>query len=247
MSLTYLPLLSQQRNLYRLPPSPERFQAYLRLLIDTYSQDISLPLGAMNPMAKEHVPAFLDKLIELDADAIAATATTTVQGLAQIGDYQVTLVVSDDLKGGWTNRYTSDFNYRFRQQAYYQRGWIPVILWVSEEYSSDRIGAEVQMAIFRTAYVHQHGSGKSLRDLLAQEAHGMAQARITQPQLDKDDLDYTRMVLADRQDSTDMPTLIAALYGDRAAHQLGYPCLGLSPNAGLALAVAQAQTIAAST
>ena len=243
MHLTYIPLLSLQRDLYRLPRSPERFQQYLRTLIDADSGDIALPLSVMNPMAKEHVSAFLDQLITLDADAIAATATTNiaVHLNSDSGTYQVTLVVGDDLKGGWTNRYTSDFDYRFRQKPHYQRGWIPVILWVSEEYARDRICAEVQMAIFRAAYIQQQGYGETLEDLIAQEAHVIAKAGVTWPQLDADDLDYTRAVLMDYQNRTDMPSLIAALYGDRAAHQLGYPPLGLSPDAGLALAVAQAQ------
>ncbi|NER78056.1 MAG: hypothetical protein F6K42_00460 [Leptolyngbya sp. SIO1D8] len=246
MHLTYVPLLSLQRDLYRLPPSPERFQNYLSTLIDTDSGDMSLPLSAMNPMAKAHVPAFLEQLIALDADEIAAAATTAaaVHLLSDPGDYQVTLVVSDDLKGGWTNRYTSDFDYRFRQKSYYQRGWIPVILWVSETYPRDLIHAEVQMAIFRAAYVQQQGYGKTLHDLIAQEADVMGKAGVTTPQLGTDDLEYTHAVLTNYQNSTDMPTLIAALYGDRAARQLGYPPLGLSPDAGLSLATAQANKIA---
>lgn len=36
-------------------------------------------------------------------------------------------------------------------------------------------------------------------------------------------------------ESTDMPTLISALYGDEAVQELGYTPLGLSTNAGLAL------------
>lgn len=245
MHLTYVPLLSLQRDLYHLPPGPQRFQAYLRTLTDAYSGDLSLPLTVMNPMAKAHVPAFLDQLIEMEADAIAATATTQVAThLSAIpGTYQVTLVVGDDLMGGWTNRYTSDFDYRFRQKPYYQRGWIATLLWVSEAYSGDRIHTEVQMAIYRAAYVQQHGYAASLRELIAQEATVMAQAGAIAPQLEADDLVYTRAVLAEYQDNTDMPTLIAALYGDRAAHQLGYPPLGLSANAGLALAIAPDEKI----
>ncbi len=63
----------------------------------------------------------------------------------------------------------------------------------------------------------------------------------TAPTLDPDDLAYTHEVLASYLDKIDQPTLIAALYGDAAAHQLGYPPLGLSPRAGLALALDNAK------
>jgi hypothetical protein len=34
-----------------------------------------LPLVALNPMGKDHIAALLDRLIGLDADAVAETAT----------------------------------------------------------------------------------------------------------------------------------------------------------------------------
>ena len=241
MALTYVPLLSLQRKLYRLPRSPQRFQQYLQALVDEDSGDMALPLSAMNPMAQDHVPAYLDQLLAEDADAIANAATTAAAACLAAtlaGDYRVALVVGDDLKGGWTNRYTSDFDSRFRQRTHYRRGWIPVILWVSEPYDRDRLRGEVQLAIFRAAHVQRHGEGHTLGQLIAQEAQAMAPAGVTPPALPREDLAYTQAVLADYQTHTDMPTLMAALYGDCAAHALGYPPLGLSPYAGLALAAA---------
>ncbi|MBE9136839.1 hypothetical protein IQ254_06405 [Nodosilinea sp. LEGE 07088] len=241
MRLTYVPLLNLQRDLYRLPPGPDRFQTYLRTLVDASRGDITLPLMAMNPMAKAHVPAFLDELIEMDGDAIAATATAAAA--AQLtddpGDYQVTLVVCDDLQGGWTNRYTTDFDYRFRQRPYYQRGWLATILWVSEMYDPDQIQAEVLCCIYRAIYIQRHGYAQTLRDCIAQETYAMGQAMTTTTTLAVDDLHYTRQVLADLWDRTDTATLLAALYGDEAAHELGHPPLGLSAHAGLALAQAR--------
>jgi hypothetical protein len=48
---------------------------------------------------------------------------------------------------------------------------------------------------------------------------------------------YTREVLTPLLDREDMPALVAALFGDAAARELGYEPLGLSPRAGLALAL----------
>jgi hypothetical protein len=46
-------------------------------------------------------------------------------------------------------------------------------------------------------------------------------------------------------ESTHQPTVIACLYGDEAAKELGYPPLGLSKNAGFQLALADALEVKA--
>lgn len=239
MNLEYVPLLQVQRDLYSLPRGFERFREYLRTMIDPDSGDLKLPLVAMNPMGKDHLPQFLDKLIEMDADGEAARAATEAKSIlkAEPGEYKVCLVVSDDLRGGWTNRYTAEFDYRFRQKAYYKRGWIAGILWTSETYTTEQIREEVQLCLFRAAYVQQHGYARTLGEMLAQESYAISMAGSASPTLDPDDLAYTREVLASYLDKTDLPTLIAALFGDAAAQQLGYPPLGLSLRAGLALAL----------
>lgn len=244
MQLKYLPLLQIQRDLYQLPRGFERFQEYLRTLIDTSTGDIKFPLSAMNPMGKEHLLPFLENLLALHADQLGAEAMLAAQAklFAEAGEYKVCLVVSDDLKGGWTNRYAMEFGYRFQQQAYYKRGWIATLLWTGEIYSTNMIREEVLMCIHRAAYVQRHGYAHTLGEMLAQEGYVMRHAGATIPRLEPEDLEYTRAVLAPCLTHNDQPTTIASLFGDEAARQLGYPPLGLSPRAGLALALANAQT-----
>src|SRR5215510_1563536 len=115
MRLSFLPLLQIQRDLYSMPRGRERFNEYIKTMTDPETGDLALPLVAMNPMGKEHIPALIDQYIALDAeeiakDAIAATTSTdqrraTASAVAGNVEYKVGLVVSDDLKGGWTNRY----------------------------------------------------------------------------------------------------------------------------------------------
>jgi hypothetical protein len=57
------------------------------------------------------------------------------------------------------------------------------------------------------------------------------------PTLDPDDLEYTREVVAPFLDADDMRTAIECLFGDGAARALGFTPRGLSPWAGLALAL----------
>lgn len=241
MRLEYVPLLQTQHALYQLPRGFERFQEYLRTMIDTSTGDLKLPLAAMNPMGKEHVPAFIEQLLAMNTDTVAKDAIEQAGETLhnEPGAYKVGLVVSDDLKGGWTNRYAAEFDYRFQPQAYYKRGWIVAILWTSEIYTPELICEEVLAGVFRAVYARHNGRAHTLREMLVQEGYAMRNANATTPKLESEDFVYTREVLAPYLERTDQPTIIAALFGDGAAQQLGYPPLGLSSRAGLALALAE--------
>jgi hypothetical protein len=238
MKLTYLPLLQIQRDLYAMPRGFDRFREYLRTMVDDETGDLKLPLVAMNPMAKDHLLPYLDRLLALDADGAAARETAAAEATLRdvSGTFQLATVVSDDLMGGWTNRTASEFGYRFRGKAYHKRGWTTPLLWTSETPTLASIGEEVRTCIYRLAYIQQHGYAQTLGEMLAQEGYALARAGATTPMLDTEDLAYTREVLCEHRHATGEPTLIAALFGDEAARELGYTPLGLSPRAGFALA-----------
>jgi hypothetical protein len=246
MNLVYVPLLQLQRDLYETPRGFERFREYLRTMIDAQSGDLKLPLVAMNPMGKDHLPSFLDALLAIDADQVAARAVEEAQKQLEdeAGAYKVCVVVSDDKLGGWTNRHTTELGHRFHERAFYKRGWITGILWTSETYTPGKVREEVRECLFRAAYIQRHGEARTLRDMLAQEGFAMSLAGATTPVLDRDDLAYTREVLAAQLEKTDPATAIAALFGDEAARALGHLPLGVSPRAGLALALHDARTTA---
>lgn len=239
MTLEYVPLLKVQRDLYDLPRGFERFREYLQTMTGG-SDELKLPLVAMNPMGKDHLPPFLDHLLAIDADGVGARALADAAAalVDEPGDYRACLVVSDDLKGGWTNRYASEFSYRFEQRAMYRRAWLPAILWTSESYDATLVREEVQQCVYRVVHVQRHGPPSTLGEMLAQEGYAIRGAGSTVPRLENDDLSYTREVLREYMGATDRATLIAALFGDAAARELGYEPLGLSPRAGLALAAA---------
>ncbi len=118
MKIEYVPLIRGMRDLHAVPRGMERFREYIRAFTTTGidGPEVEFPsLVLMNPMGREHVAELLDALLALDADGIAArTAADAAAGLADApGDYKLGLVVADDLKGGWTNRYDYEFNLRF--------------------------------------------------------------------------------------------------------------------------------------
>jgi hypothetical protein len=244
MELELVPLLQLQRDLYDIPNGQARFQIYLETMLNADASDAELlPLVSMNPMGKAHIPALLDDLLALDAEAIAAQAIAahSAQFQTDPGSFKLGLVVADDRMGGWTNRYTCEFTARFELAQSLKRNWLSVILWTSETPSVQTVWEETLIALYRTAYIQRHGAASTLQAMLNQEGYAMAMAGCQQPTLDAEDLAYTREVIAPHLSTQDYPTIMACLFGDRAAQSLGYPPQGLSDRAGFAMALHQAR------
>jgi hypothetical protein len=158
-------------------------------------------------------------------------------------------VIVDDLRGGWTNRYTSDAAQRIGVGAIdkaksvasntSRHNWISTMLWVSETPSAQQIRRAMFVNIYRTGHIQRHGMAETLGEIMAQEGAAAAFAGI-QPHLDADDLAYSREVLRPLLDESAFPLCMAALYGDEAARALGYEPLGLSERAGLEVGIADA-------
>lgn len=249
MKVELLPLLQIQRDLYDVSDRHERFQAYLKQMLSADASDVEfMPLVTMNPMGKAHVPAMLDSLLAINAEEEAARAIAAVSEhlktdscTVQADTVKLGLVVSDDLMGRWTNRYTSEFSARFELKPSLKRGWLTVTLWVSESPTVQKVREETLMTVYRAAYIQWYGFACTLEEMLNQEGYAMAMAGCQHPTLDVDDLAYTQEVIAPHLSTQDYPTLVSCLFGDRAAHSLGYPPQGLSNWAGLALALHRAR------
>ncbi len=260
MNMTFVPLLRVQRELYAMPRGMERFREYIKAMTDAETGDLALPLVAMNPMGKDHVPALIDEYLAMGAETIAeeaiadvwragasapaGAATAKAVALQTKADrsYRVALVVSDDLKGGWTNRWASEYSHRIEGAAITRRGWLVGLLWTSEPASEQNVRDAVLTSIYRAEYLHTHRAPATLGEMLDQEGHAMWRAGCTTPQLDDDDLAYTRSIVEPLRGASDRATVMACLFGDTAAKALGYPPQGLTDRAGLALALSEART-----
>jgi hypothetical protein len=252
MEIEFVPLLNLQREIYSIPRGMERFRNYLRTLVDDTGDDVEFPpLVAINPMARDHVPAMIDALIALDADAIAAQALA--EAAADVAEhagksataqkFRSSLIVIDDFnRSGWSNRFTMEYALRMGCNPQDKRFWVTGVLWSSETPPTARAVREtIQTAAYRAAYILAHGCPRNLRELLAQEGWTLARAGCTAPAAglynqvapDESEIEYTCEVLKDYLDLSSMGILIAAMFGDNAARELGYDPLGLSDWAGL--------------
>jgi len=247
MEIKLLPTLHVQHDLYAMPRDLKRFWHY----IDTMTGgtgDVVLPITAANPMGKEHCLAKVDELIAFDAERVAEAAITHALGSGHLEQtepartWQLSLILVDDLLGGWTNRTANEFTYRTKRRAQLlKRPFIVVPIWTSEAWDAHKMREATLIEIYRTAYIVCHGDARTLAELLAQEGQALDWAEAVAPALDDEDLIYTRAVIGPHLQATDQPTQLVCLFGDEAARVLGYPPLGLSKQAGLALALHDAR------
>jgi hypothetical protein len=124
MKITYLPVLRTLRELYVQPRSMQRFRQYIATLTGG-TDDIVVPIGVANPMAREHALIKVDELLALDADGIGASAAEDAQRrLASVDpsvEIKASIVLADDTGGGWTNRYTTEAMVRFPSRGALKR------------------------------------------------------------------------------------------------------------------------------
>jgi hypothetical protein len=235
MQLKLLPLLEIQRELHLLPRGKERFKSYIQTITGG-KDEIQIPLVGMNPMGKEHVAALIDELMTWGAESLTQEI---LEGLAPDLSFlsyelQLGLVLTDDLKGGWTNTYLSDYAQRFENDYDLKHGWALVPIWTRQAWSKENLSREVQKTLYRTLYKLRHGLPETLAEMLMQEGLVSVFAEETL-KLEPELLDYSEDVISPHLASAHKPICVACLYGDEAASSVGYPVLGLPEMAGFAL------------
>src|SRR5712692_9045413 len=242
MRVIYLPVLQILRELYVQPRDMQRFRRYIALLTGG-SDDVVLPIGVANPMAKDHAVVKIDELLAIGADEVgaraAAEADARLRRVAADVVIKASVVLVDDVAGGWTNRFTSEASVRFPGRGALKRPFATALAWTSESPTAEDIRREMLAAIFRVAYLQRRGLPRSLAAMLDQEglAGVFAAAR---PTLGPAQLNAARTIIIALGADPPYPSVFAAMYGDAAAEQLGYPPLGLPARAGFEVALADA-------
>jgi hypothetical protein len=195
----------------------------------------------MNPMGKEHLPARLAELFAMGAEDVAREAVAEANKRLDLQqDYQVGVVLVDDVMGGWTDRYVNEAKNYFGDKAGLRRNWITTLLWAGDEPNPNHIRQAVLQSCYRAFYYEQYGLPQTLGQMMVQEGGAGIFAGIS-PHLDAEEIEYSWEVLADYLNTENYTVKIAGMYGDEVANRLGYPPLGLSHRAGFAVAIADAQ------
>src|SRR4051812_3576713 len=96
------PIIETMIALYQQPRTTERFYEYLKILQGNSKDDMLVPVGNYNPMAKEHVLEKLLELKKLNAEQIVSETIAEINK-KNSGDisrkFKVSIALADDLKG----------------------------------------------------------------------------------------------------------------------------------------------------
>ena len=227
MNFELLPILDLMLDFYEKPRDFDRFQAYLSLLQGDTKGDLTLPIGGFNPMAKPHV---LDKLRELKALEVEKIMTETLaaafpkQKNAPV--FKVALTLADDAQGGWTNRFTTDFDSKFKINALVNRQFCTPVFWTSDDYSTTVIQETTMEYAFRTVYWHNKKTRpQTLKGHLEQEQFVAKNVAHKSPKPDCD-VPSLRRFYETYADSDDYALIFNFFYGDAASESLGFKTFG---------------------
>lgn len=230
MRFTVLPVVDTMIDLYEKPRTVERFQEYIKILQGETKGDLAFPISGFNPMAKEHVLDQLKELKKFGAEQIMEDALADVN--KKFGDrfpnriFKVALNVFDDLKGGWTNRFTSDYDSKFKINGLISRDFCIPVFWTSEKIMPANIKEIILQYVFRTIHWLTYPKPVTLKEHVLQEIYV---SRQTPSRIEEDFGDFSTMhhFYVQHENATDYSIIFNFFYGDKESQLLGFPTYGL--------------------
>lgn len=229
MKFELLPTVDVMLGIYKMPLSMERFNAYIKILQGNTKDDLVMPVGGFNPMAKDHAIQKLEELKALQAEAIIqktlSAINTKFSNHKNPGVFRVALNLSDDLHGGWTNRYTSDYDSKFKINALVNRKFCTPIFWTSENFTAELIEERTLEYVYRTVYWQSNPKPKTLEDHIVQEK--FVAENIGRKSSTKINTESLESFYKKHHQSEEYHIIFNFLYGDAASKSLEFPTHGI--------------------
>ena len=234
MSFKVIPVLDSMLDIYNKPRSPERFKEYLAILKGSSKSDLKIPIAGFNPMAKDHVIDKIQELKKINAEEIIKSILMEVNKnltLKNNTSFSVFINVADDVKGGWTNYYTTDFDSKFKLNAFVERNFCVPYFWTSEMYSKEIIIKRTKEYIYRTIYWAQNNRRlKTLEDFVHQERFVCIKtnSKLSINNSKSESYNFIKSYYEKNKDSDDYNLIFNFMYGDAVCETLSYPTFGIS-------------------
>ncbi len=231
MKFELLPVTDIMLELYKMSLSKERFEAYLKMLRGDTKDDMAIPIGGFNPMAKEHAIQKLTELKKLNAEEIIQNTLSELNNrlYEEINPaiFKVALNLSDDLKGGWTNRYTHDYDSKFKINALVTRNFCVPVFWTSEEFTEELIAERTAQYVYRTVYWLTNPKPKTLKEHIEQEKF-VAKNVVRKKPAANIDMQTLNTFYKKHEDTTEYHPIFNFLYGDAASMSLEFSAYGIN-------------------
>jgi len=230
MKFLLRPILSEMRDLYSRPISPERFEEYLAKLEGGNKGELTLPISGFNPMAKEHILSKIDELEKLEAEKLMQKSIDEFNSALKkesSEEYLVVLNIADDLKGAWTNYYSTDFDSKFKLNGLIARKFCLPYFWASENYSPGLIKRRTFAYMLRTIYRVDNLKPKTLEEHLKQEIYVATQIGQSNGEAENLDPKAIETFYRENRKSVEYDKIFNFFYGDKGSESLGYKKYGI--------------------
>lgn len=230
MRFKLIPILDVMIELYSEPDLSLRFNKYLKLLQGNDANDMQLPISGYNPMSKQNVMDYLLKLREINIEEHTKGVIDNINELLKSKDdfiYTIVINICDHQGGAWTQRYTTDYDNKFRNEGFLKRKFCPLYLWVNELITNQIIEQRITSTIYRTVYQTKYGEPLTLEQHIQQETFANTNGEMDINQLS----DFANSNLAEfysqYKSTEDYNLIFNFLYGDQASETIGYRSYGI--------------------
>lgn len=247
MKFQLKPILSEIRELYQKPISNNRFKEYVAKLQGGTKGDLVLPISGFNPMAKEHIIQKIEELEHIGAETLMEkiicefnSKLTQPNGIV----IEVVLNIADDLKGAWTNFYSTDFDSKFKLSAFVKRKFCVPYFWTSETYTKELIDIRTTEYLNRTLYQLNKPKPKTLEEYVEQEVFVSKNTHDNTFINNGLNVEETETHYLKNKNSEEYDLIFNFFYGDEGSENLAYKSYGIKDITGFEYAkfIAQKRT-----
>ncbi len=172
MKLHLIPTFDIMNRLYDMPISQKRFNTYIKKLRGGQSDGLQLPIGGYNPMAGNVLHSLLKELIERDIEQLITYEIEKWNAQEKNKpEYGLAINLIDCEGGLWSQRYLTEYDNRFKNQALFNRNMISLNLYRGEPLENSDIVMRFNTSCYRTLYQLQNGIPQHLNECIAQELY----------------------------------------------------------------------------
>jgi len=198
--------------------------------------DLELPITGFNPMAKDHVIQKIEELEALGAETILENLINEFNAeITESSSKEITVVLNlaDDLKGGWTNFYSSDFDSKFKLNGIINRNFCVPYFWTSEKYSAEIIRNRTMGYLNRTLYGLNNPKPKTLEEHLEQEVFAESNRQFKHIlEFEETSFEQIATFYKTHKNSAEYDKIFNFFYGDKGSDSLGYKKFGIIEKTG---------------
>lgn len=235
MKFRLRPILSEIKELYLKPISNKRFEEYISKLQGDSKGDLVLPIGGFNPMAKPHIVNKIEELENINAEKIMKEVIEELNSKLTKSNQQEILVVlniADDLKGGWTNYYTTDFDSKFKLNAFVKRNFCVPYFWTSEVFTEEIIRKRTKEYISRIIYRLENTQPITLEQHLEQEIYVATNTNGIVNEAENSLFREIETYFLKNRHSDEYDKIFNFFYGDNGSENLGFKKYGIKDVSG---------------